>query len=135
MARPPAGGAGGGADYRHWYVGVKPYLYVAVKRVVCICNHGTGRAVIPKLSIHNCKRKQRDYSCKLGSFDLSKFEGEKIGWYNMVTRYASPLDIALLYLGVFCSIFFGASMPAFCVGFGGMVDGVGAGQGDDFSSL
>ena len=62
-------------------------------------------------------------------------KGEKIGWYNMVTRYASPLDIALLYLGVFCSIFFGASMPAFCVGFGGMVDGVGAGQGDDFSSL
>ena len=54
-------------------------------------------------------------------------KGEKIGWYNMVTRYASPNDIALLYLGILCSVIFGSSMPALCAGFGGLVDGVGGG--------
>ena len=45
----------------------------------------------------------------------------------MVTRYASTGDKVLLYLGVFASASFGAAMPGFCVGFGGMVDGVGGG--------
>ena len=45
----------------------------------------------------------------------------------MVTRYASPTDKALLYLGIISSTIFGAAMPGFCVGFGGMVDGVGGG--------
>ena len=62
-------------------------------------------------------------------------KGEKITWYNMVTRYASCTDKALLYSGIFCSLMFGASMPAFCVAFGGMVDGLGAGQGDEFDML
>ena len=54
-------------------------------------------------------------------------KGDQIGWFEMVTRYASFKDKVLLYSGIFCSLAFGASMPGFCVGFGGMVDGVGAG--------
>ena len=51
-------------------------------------------------------------------------EPEKIGWYNMVTRFADCTDLMLLYLGLFGALGFGACMPAFCYYFGTMIDGV-----------
>ena len=52
-------------------------------------------------------------------------KGEKISWFQMVSRYATCCDMTLMYSGVFCSIVFGASMPGFCLAFGGMIDGIG----------
>jgi len=57
--------------------------------------------------------------------DESEWEGEQIGWFAMVTRYASAGDLALLYAGLFGSFCFGAAMPGFCYYFGTMIDGVG----------
>jgi len=51
-------------------------------------------------------------------------EPEKIGWYNMVTRFADCTDLMLLYAGCFGAVGFGACMPAFCYYFGTMIDGV-----------
>ena len=62
-------------------------------------------------------------------------KGAKIGWYDMVSRYASCKDLVLLWSGILASLIFGASMPAFCVGFGGMIDGVGVGASDGFGML
>lgn len=53
-------------------------------------------------------------------------KGEKIGWYEMVSRYASTSDLTLFYIGTTCSIGFGAALPAFCLLFGEMIDGVAA---------
>jgi hypothetical protein len=56
--------------------------------------------------------------------DESEWQGEKIGWYSMVTRYADCGDLLLLWAGLFGAFGFGACMPAFCYYFGSMIDGV-----------
>ena len=56
--------------------------------------------------------------------DESEWQGEQIGWYHMVTKYADLWDMFLLYAGIFSSFLFGAAMPAFCFYFGTMIDGV-----------
>ena len=43
----------------------------------------------------------------------------------MLNRHMSCGDRCLLWTGIFMSICFGAAMPAFCLLFGGLIDGNG----------
>lgn len=56
--------------------------------------------------------------------DDSEWEGEQIGWYTLVTRYADVSDMFLLWGGIIGSVCFGAALPGFCYYFGTMIDGV-----------
>ena len=63
---------------------------------------------------------------------------ESIGWFELCNRYMDCADRTKFYLGLFASLFFGGSMPAFCLLFGDMIDSVGSSDGSDgdsFSSL
>ena len=62
--------------------------------------------------------------------DEEEWEGEQIGWYTMVTRYADGADMCYLYAGLFGAFAFGAAMPGFCYYFGTMIDGVGKVQSE-----
>jgi len=75
------------------------------------------------------KHKITDYNPEKKEDD-SEWQGEQIGWYYMVTKYADAGDVCLLYLGIFGSVAFGAAMPAFCYYFGTMIDGVAGVQAD-----
>lgn len=55
----------------------------------------------------------------------SEWVGEKLGWFNMVLRYADCSDHLLLWFGLFGSCTFGACLPGICLLFGNMIDGVG----------
>jgi len=58
-----------------------------------------------------------------------------MGWYDMVTRYASGSDLLLLWSGLFGAFVFGAAMPAFCYYFGTMIDGVGKVSADEMGGM
>ena len=65
---------------------------------------------------------------------------EKIGWWKMVKREMSTVDYIQFVVGAIASLGVGAALPAFCMYFGKMIDGVadtGAANGDDeqFNSL
>lgn len=64
----------------------------------------------------------------------SEFEStEQIGWFEMITRFMDGKDQIKLIGGLFGSALFGAALPAFCLLFGNMIDGVGQ-TGADTSS-
>lgn len=50
---------------------------------------------------------------------------ESIGWFAMCYRYMDSLDQAKFISGLTASVLFGGSLPAFCLLFGDMIDGVG----------
>jgi hypothetical protein len=65
---------------------------------------------------------------KIDSYDPTKtgeeseWEGEQLGWFNMVTRYSNFTDYLLLWSGLIGAACFGAAMPGFCYYFGTMID-------------
>ena len=59
---------------------------------------------------------------------------EKIGWWGMVSRERSGTDLAKFCVGAFAASALGAALPAFCLVFGEMIDGVadtGSSNGDE----
>jgi ABC-type multidrug transport system fused ATPase/permease subunit len=55
----------------------------------------------------------------------TEWQGEKLGWFHMVLRYADFHDHLLLWSGLFGAATFGGCLPGFCLFFGNMIDGVG----------
>jgi hypothetical protein len=45
----------------------------------------------------------------------------------MISRHADLRDYILLSIGITASVAFGAALPAFCLLFGNMIDGLGQG--------
>lgn len=62
---------------------------------------------------------------------------EQMSWFKMVYRYMDGSDQIKFYAGFFASVLFGGSLPAFCLLFGDMIDGVGntAADTDQFDIL
>lgn len=62
---------------------------------------------------------------------------EKMGWFTMCYRYMDGADQVKLISGLTASVLFGGSLPAFCLLFGDMIDGVGntAADTDQFDML
>ena len=50
---------------------------------------------------------------------------ENMNWLTMCNRYMSGADRVKFYSGLLASLLFGGSLPAFCLLFGDMIDGVG----------
>ena len=57
-----------------------------------------------------------------------EFKGDSIGWWDLVTPYASCGDYTMLWTGFAMAFLFGASLPGFCLFFGGMIDDMGSGS-------
>ncbi len=56
----------------------------------------------------------------------AEFHGtEGISFYKMISRHADYRDYILLTIGSTAAITFGAALPAFCLLFGNMIDGLG----------
>ena len=51
-----------------------------------------------------------------------------MGWWAIVSPFASCGDYTYLWLGYFCAMCFGASLPGFCLFFGEMIEGLGKGS-------
>jgi len=60
-------------------------------------------------------------------------ETEEVGFWNLIFRYATGTDIMLWVLAMIATIITGASMPAFVLIFGEMIDSIGGAGG--FGSL
>ena len=62
---------------------------------------------------------------------------ENMNWLTMCNRYMSGADRVKFYSGLLASLLFGGSLPAFCLLFGDMIDGVGQTGADSsgFDSL
>lgn len=65
---------------------------------------------------------------KIESYDPTKtgeeseWEGEQLGWFNMVLRFSNCTDHMLLWSGIVGAAIFGACLPGFCYYFGTMID-------------
>ena len=56
----------------------------------------------------------------------AEFHGtEGISFYKMISRHADCRDYILLIIGSTAATAFGAALPAFCLLFGNMIDGLG----------
>lgn len=62
--------------------------------------------------------------------EVKDFEGEQMGFFDLVFRYASPKEKMMWYWATFCSIAFGGALPSFCLIFGDMINDVGTGSFD-----
>ena len=82
----------------------------------------------------NSITKQAPYPLPRITDILNKLKGKKyfstldakIGYFNMVFRYASCGDKLIFFLGFVGSCIFGAALPAFSFVFGAMIDDLGA---------
>ena len=57
--------------------------------------------------------------------EADKFEGEQMGYFHLIFKYADGKDKCTFFLACICATLFSASLPGFCVLFGEMLDGVG----------
>lgn len=72
------------------------------------------------------KEKNKTYDPSAANEEAKEFDTtEQVGFFYMCFKYASGGDIALFSLAVLASFVFGASMPAFSIIFGDVIDGVG----------
>jgi len=56
----------------------------------------------------------------------SEFTGkEGVSFFQMINRHANLKDYILFIIGIIAASGFGAAMPAFCLIFGNMIDGLG----------
>lgn len=62
--------------------------------------------------------------------EIKEFEGEEMGFFDMVFRFASTKDKLMWWVATLNSVAFGAAMPGFCLFFGDMIQGVGASEFD-----
>jgi hypothetical protein len=67
--------------------------------------------------------------------DESEWQGEKLGWFHMVLRYATCFDHMLLWSGLAGATIFGGCLPGFCMFFGNMIDGVGDASATETANL
>ena len=59
-----------------------------------------------------------------------EFKGDSIGWWELVTPFATCCDYTMLWIGLSMAFLFGASLPGFCLFFGGMIDDMGSGSNE-----
>ena len=84
--------------------------------------------------IEGVSEKTKTYDPSLDNEEHKEFEStDKVGYFHMAFKFADGKDKCLFFFGIMCSLLFGAAMPAFCLLFGEMVDGVGG--VNSFSSL
>lgn len=58
--------------------------------------------------------------------DNAEFHGsDGISFNKMISRHADCRDYTLLIIGTTAATAFGAALPAFCLLFGNMIDGLG----------
>jgi hypothetical protein len=81
------------------------------------------------------KKKTDAYDPATEKDESSEFDTkEQISWSQMITRHMDCNDRIMLYLGNGGAMLFGASLPAFCLLFGNMIDGVGKAGADSSKS-
>jgi hypothetical protein len=79
-------------------------------------------------------KKTKTYDPEAGQDGEAEFDTtEKIGWWGMVARERSTTDLIKFILGLIAATGIGASLPAFCLIFGEMIDGVAGVEADDDS--
>ena len=66
--------------------------------------------------------KIQSYNPEKKEGEEDELQGEQMGWFTMVLRYADGKDLALLASGLFGSLAFGVCLPGFCYFFGRMID-------------
>ena len=73
------------------------------------------------------KDKVDSYDANAAEVDQNaEFTGkEGISFFKMISRHASFKDYCLLIFGCIAAAGFGAAMPAFCLIFGNLIDGLG----------
>lgn len=85
--------------------------------------------------------KTKKYDPNAGQDGEAEFDTtEKIGWFGMIARERSTSDLVKFSIGAVMASLLGAALPAFCLVFGEMIDGVantGSSDGDEeqFNSL
>jgi len=79
--------------------------------------------------------KTKKYDPNAGQDGEAEFDTtEKIGWFGMIARERSTSDKVKFMIGATMASLLGAALPAFCLVFGEMIDGVastGASDGDE----
>ena len=79
--------------------------------------------------------KTKKYDPNAGQDGEAEFDTtEKIGWFGMIARERSTSDKVKFMLGATMASLLGAALPAFCLVFGEMIDGVastGASDGEE----
>lgn len=62
--------------------------------------------------------------------EVKEFEGEQMGFFDLVFRYASSKEKMMWFWATICSVLFGGALPSFCLIFGDMINDVGTGNFD-----